>query len=81
MWVIKMAYLIPLLMTGEVMGGLPCSPTRITSYRGRTTGQTDTLGDLIDRLLPTLLDLFPGFPGFGYVGRDLLLESARGGSA
>jgi hypothetical protein len=45
--------------------------------RTGTFSQTDTLGDLIDRLLPTLLSLFHGLqrgiPSFRYLRGDVLL--------
>ena len=65
-------------MLDRIAGSLKQTITAHLSPRIGTFGQTDTLGDLIDRPSPALLSLFHsvqrGIPGFGYLGRDVRLD-------
>jgi hypothetical protein len=74
----------------QLSNGLPpkadiSAPVRQGGFRvhapGRISpriGQTNTLGDLIDRLLPALLSIFHGIPSFGYLRGDVLLDVMLG---
>ena len=56
---------------GIILGNKNALPTELSPRIG-TFGQTDTLGDLIDRLLPGLLKLFHGLQ------RDLAVSGELG---